>query len=134
MFFEFLCCGKPPRVKKSTIINYYDNGGLKMPGIYSIYTCQKLMWLKRLTNDKENLRHYHGHYWELKNIFWTLNLLKTILVARTKFYQQLLDCWFNMKTCPRGSAEEILHEYLLYNRFIKLGGSSLTITKMNNNI
>ena len=134
MFFEFLWCGKPPRVKKSTIINYYDNGGLKMTDIYSIHTCQKLMWLKHLTND--NKRKWKALSWPLFGIEKDILDFKLTegyyKVARTKFYQQLLDCWFNTKTRPPMSAEEILHEYLLYNQFIKLGGSSLTITIMNN--
>ena len=53
LFFYFLWGGKPPRVKKSTIINDYHEGGLKMPDIYSIHISQKVIWLKRLTNDNK---------------------------------------------------------------------------------
>ena len=98
IFFDFLWSGKPPRVKKSTIINDYDNGGLKMPDIYSIHTCQKLMWIKRLTNDNKRK-------WKALSLS-LLGIEKEFLdfkpsechykVARTKFYQQVLDCWFNL--------------------------------------
>ena len=53
-------------------------------------------------------------------------------VAKTKFYQQLLDCWFSVKTRPPISTEDILPEYILYNQYIKIGGSCLTITVINN--
>ena len=42
-------------------------------------------------------------------------------VAKTKFDQQLLDCWFSVKTKRPTSTEDILREYILYNQYIKIG-------------
>ena len=104
-------------------------GGLKMPDIYSIHTCQKLMWLKRLIDD--NKRKWKVLSWSLlgiEKVFLDFKLTEgDYKVAKTKYYQQLLDCWFNIKARPPCGAEEILHKYLLYNRFIKLGGCSLNM-------
>ena len=45
LFFDILWGGKPPRVKKSTLIYDYHQGGLKMADIYSIHISQKVIWL-----------------------------------------------------------------------------------------
>ena len=93
LFFDFLWGGKPLRVKKSTIINDYHEGGLKMPDIYSIHISQKVIWLKRLTND--NNKKWKALSWALLGIEKDLLDFKlpeeNYKVAKTKFYQQLLD-------------------------------------------
>ena len=133
LFFDFLWGGKPPRVKKSTIINDYYEGGLKMPNIYNIHISQKVIWLKRLTND--NNKKWKALSWALLGIEKDLLDFKlpeqNYKVAKTKFYQQLLDCWFSVKTRPPTSTEDILREYILYNQYIKIGGSCLTISVIN---
>ena len=94
LFFDFLWGGKPPRVKKSTIINDFHEGGLKMPDIYSIHISQKVIWLKRLTND--NNKKWKALPWALLGIEKDLLDFKlpeqNYKVAKTKFCQQLLDC------------------------------------------
>ena len=56
---------------------------------------------------------------------------KKYKVAKSKFYQQLLDCWFAIRTRPPMSSYDILNGYLLCNQNIQIGGSCLTIAVMN---
>ena len=51
LLFNFLWNNKPARIKRSTIINDIENGGLKMPDIYSINKTQKISWIKRLCDE-----------------------------------------------------------------------------------
>ena len=51
-----------------------------------------------------------------------------VAVAKTKFYQQVFDCWYLIKNCKPSTRNEILNEYILYNKFIKKGGKCLDVT------
>ena len=45
----------PSRVKRKTIINNLESGGLKMPDIYAFHTAQKCLWIKRLLDDNKKI-------------------------------------------------------------------------------
>ena len=96
-----------------------------MPDIYSIHAMQKFFLIKRLF-DGSNRR------W--KALSWSLLALQKDLldfklnegnyqVAKTKFYQQVLNSWFSIKTKRPQSVNEILNEYLVYNRYIQVNKS-----------
>ena len=51
LLFNFFWRNKPPRVKRSTIINDIQNGGIKMPDIYTVHATEKLAWMKRLLDN-----------------------------------------------------------------------------------
>ena len=136
VFLDFLWSGKPPRIKKSTIISGYGEGGLKMPDIYSIHASQKIMWIKRLTDN--NNRKWKKLEQLLLGI--DINLFSFKLPenmykqpARTQYHRQLLECWFDIKNCTPIHCNEIMSEYLLYNKYIQIGGSCLTESIINQN-
>ena len=41
-----------------------------------------------------------------------------VTVVKTKFYQQVLDCWYLTKNNQPSNRNEILNEYILHNKFI----------------
>jgi hypothetical protein len=45
IFYKFLWNGKKDKIKRSIIINEYEEGGLKMPNIQSFYRALKMSWL-----------------------------------------------------------------------------------------
>ena len=49
---KFVWKDSPPRVKHSSLIASYDNGGLKAPDIVSQYKALRLAWLARISNSK----------------------------------------------------------------------------------
>ena len=49
--FEFLWEGKPDKIKRKTIIQNIENGGLKMIDIELFINSLKASWVKRLTDD-----------------------------------------------------------------------------------
>jgi hypothetical protein len=44
---------KPPKIKNSTLIADIKHGGLKMPHFETMITSKKILWIKRLLNDRE---------------------------------------------------------------------------------
>ena len=136
LFLDFLWSGKPPRIKKSTIISGYGAGGLKMPDIYSIHASQKIMWVKRLTDNNDR------KWKKLEQLLLgiDINLFSFKLPenmykqsAQTQYHRQLLQCWFDIKNCTPIHCNEIMSEYLLYNKYIQIGGSCLTESIINQN-
>ena len=135
LLFNFLWRNKPPRVKRSTIINDIQNGGLKMPDIYTVHATQKLAWMKRLLDNSTKK-------WKVLS-FSLICLPKDYIdfklpsdryhTAKTQFYQQLLNCWFSIKNKKPTTVDEILNEYLFYNRFILVNKSCLELSIVDNN-
>ena len=48
MTFNFLWKGKPDRIKRVTVVNSYEKGGLKAPKISIFWDSLKLSWTRRL--------------------------------------------------------------------------------------
>jgi hypothetical protein len=48
IFYKFLWNGKKDKIKRSVIINEYEEGGLKMPHIQSFNKALKMSWLHKL--------------------------------------------------------------------------------------
>ena len=106
-----------------------------MPDIYSIHATHKLLWIKclmdetnrkwkTLTKAQVGISSEFLHFKLPENFY--------IQCAETKYYQQLLDFWYSFKNRAPTFAEEIKCEYLLYNRYISVGGSCLTIAIVGN--
>ena len=122
-------------MKWSTIINDIQNGGLKMPDIYTVHATQKLAWMKRLLDNSTKK-------WKVLS-FSLICLPKDYIdfklpidryhTAKTQFYQQLLNCWFSIKNKKPTTVDEILNEYLFYNRFILVNKSCLELSIVDNN-
>ena len=136
LFLDFLWLGKPARVKKSTIIRDYAEGGLKMPDIYSIHASQKLIWIKRLVDNNDRkwktlTRLLMGI--DCTMLHFKLPEKKYKQCAKTMFYQQLVNCWYVLKSRRPIHSKEILNEFLLYNAHILIGGSCLSDAMVGHN-
>ena len=132
LFFNFLWNNKPPKIKKSVITNSLTEGGLKMPDINTIHCVQKCLWIKYLTEPGQKK-------WKVLS-YQLLGLKPELLdfkppeaylnVAKTSFYQQVLDCWSLIKIREPTSVDEILNEHILYNRYIKIDNKCLDSSRL----
>ena len=127
VLFKFLWNKKPARIKRSSIIANTENGGLKMPDIYSIHKVSKITWIKRLLNeDDKNWKYLE---WKLLNIapHQIVRKLdeKSSNVALTNFHKQLLQIWFSVFSTAPITTKEILDEFLFENKFITFGNKPL---------
>ena len=124
LFLEFLWDGKPAKVKRSTIIANYYNGGLKMPDIFAVHTAAKIKWIKKLVSHESIEMKWQYLTWYLLNI--TKNKIKHKLPESqgnsclTPFHKQLFDSWQNITAIPPTTIEEISNEFIFDNRYICL--------------
>jgi hypothetical protein len=49
--FNFIWNGKTDTIKRTTLYNDYENGGLKSPHFQSFCRAQKLIWVRKLLDD-----------------------------------------------------------------------------------
>ena len=123
LLFDFLWNSKPAKIKRTTIIAPIGEGGMGMVDVYIVHIASKISWIKRL---------YDSTYgkWKivmLKSMNTELNILnKKCDLNRnqniTKFYEQVLKSWYELFNYIPNSPNEILNEYVLHNKSIKIGG------------
>ena len=95
--FNFLWKGKPPRIKRETIIAPIEDGGLWMPDIHAFHQAQKTIHIKNLV--LENAKSL--------NLFFTCSGFEKSLLKHkpsdsyleklvsNAFHAQVLKCWFD---------------------------------------
>ena len=131
--FNFIWGYKPEKVKRMTIISGYEDGGLKMLDIESFVTAQKVMWVKRLLNNKE------GSWKIFPNLILSQLLGNHSFQCSTKkgeqmksfplFYRQLFLVWNKTKEDPGEDPFKIRREILWHNDSIKIRGRDICYRK-----
>ena len=127
---DFIWSGKNPKIKHSTLIGDYSDGGLKDVDIKAKLKSLKLSWLKRLYSDD-------FHPWKnipLKlieqkfnqNIFFP-NLKIPSPSLFPDFYKQIIMYWSELCQTPL-TAESVLMQHIWYNQFILV--NNLPIRKL----
>ena len=122
LIFSFLWGDKPHRIKRETIIAMIEDGGLKMPDIYSFHMAQKIMCVKNLIAEDGKVLNLFltttgVQKFELKHRLSPAYLKK---LTCSPFYAQLLQCWFDFKTDHPENKNIILNEYLFLNSHITI--------------
>jgi hypothetical protein len=51
--FKFVWSNKTEKIKRSTMYNLYENGGVKVPNIQQFCNAQKISWVKRLIDNQD---------------------------------------------------------------------------------
>ena len=120
LIFAFLW-PKKVHVKKEVTIQDLQNGGLKMPDFVCKVKASKVIWVKRILDNRKyinlvtvvlNLPIDFDKYCSFKNdvAFLPSNI--------PPFYKQLLKCWYEIYSSEPVSDQEIRSEYLWYNKRI----------------
>ena len=130
---RFLWNSSTPKIKHSTLIGDYAEGGLKNVDINTKLKALKLTWVRRLSDDN-----YHpwkvlpGEYLTLPNgdsvfhrNFESNPFLLRKLNSLPTFYKDLLRYWSEVSHCDINCAELILSESLWYNTFIKIDANTV---------
>ena len=52
--FNFLWNGKPDKIKRTTLIQTIENGGIKFPDIYYLRNANKASWVPRIMDENNN--------------------------------------------------------------------------------
>lgn len=121
---NFVWNGKPAKVKTTTMIGNFENGGLKMPHFSTIVKSQKIMWIKRLC--KETNSNWQNIAWKQMGISKDQTFSKYSLkyidkaICSSPFYRQILYFWFDFYSAEPDKLF-IWQEKLWHNKFILIG-------------
>jgi len=137
IFVKYLWSGKPPKVKKTTIINYIERGGLKMPLLSAMIKGLKCTWIKRFLSPTfsildllNNFVHYKGK--TFKEI--VLSKLDTRYIQfDSLFYQQVLLGWFSLFSKHPNNIIDIANSKIWNNKHILINNSPVEYTNWHNN-
>ena len=118
---------KKPKIKHSTLIRDYSEGGLKDVDIKSKIVALQLTWMRRLHDE-------NFHPWKLiplnvlkplggSAVFHqNLDLTPELPNALPSFYRNLLSYWCENFSNYPDSKREISSEYIWYNKYIRIAG------------
>ena len=137
LLYQFVWGGKD-RVKRKTIVNDYEKGGLKMINLPDFLESLKLSWIKRLTNETvstwKNIAYYEFYklsigidIFKCNCNYMSLNeICKKEMNSMNTFYRSLIEIWLKCKTIR--SVDEVNNpgsEIIWNNENIKYNGKTL---------
>ena len=119
---DFVWNGKNPKIKHSTLISDYEDGGLKDIDVKTKIKSLNLSWVKRLFNQ-------NFHPWKniplklieqsfKQNIFYP-NIKITPPPVFPKFYKNLLLFWSELSQIPL-TIKSVLNQPIWFNSFIQI--------------
>ena len=104
LIFNFIWAGKPPKIKRNTIIGEKKDGGLKMCDFKIMEKALKITWVNRIQDESQapgkiipnQLLHKHGSLAFLTNCNFAPSMLDLDDKLPT-FYKKMLDYWSEFK-------------------------------------
>ena len=134
---DFIWNGKNPKIKHSTLINDYSNGGLRDIDIRSKIKALQLSWLKRLYDN-------NFHPWKIipTHLFSTLgpNIFYPNLSTEhfrkldsfPLFYMDIVRFWCEISSSPPITSSSILSECVYNNAHITIANSTINYNFLGN--
>ena len=127
--FDFLWRGKD-KIKKSTMILDYQQGGLKIMNFRLFVKAQRIMWINRLVTGTHDIKwkQYFKYLMRPKgsNLILYCNYWRdTVKLMLPSFYQNFLKAWIDMKEYVKTEERYRGNEILYNNNFIQLEGQTL---------
>jgi hypothetical protein len=122
ILYNFLWNGTE-KVKRLTMISDIANGGLKMPHLESIFETEKIIWIKRYSNDnyhpwKEFMKHSLAKTGGIDVLNRKLPHSFIVNSEMSEFNKEMLLVWNKTQIFPN-TPEEIGNQYLWNNQYIK---------------
>ena len=110
----FLWNDKPSKIKYSTAISTYADGGVKLTDFDSFVKTQKVLWAKSLLDADQASAHYLQTFIKMKLChFLNCNLDPAMIpIYIPFFYRQVLYAWFNFKNIV---GDSYIHKNVLWN-------------------
>ena len=129
LMYHFIWSAKMDKVKRATLINKIEKGGLKMIDLETMIQSQRVMWVKRYFKPP------HGAGWTFyleylcnKLKICSMGLFKcnldpeALCITWPLFYHQMMYAWFHFKNTEFVlSPWNIRRECLVYNKNIVIG-------------
>ena len=124
---KFIWDNKRAKIKHSSLIANYDQGGLKDIDIVTKIKALQLSWIKRLLDDnfhpwKIIPTHFLSNISPLGcNIFYPNFMLDKDIKNIPDFYQNILNFWTEFSHASPLTASSVLSECVWNNRHITVG-------------
>jgi hypothetical protein len=134
MIFKFLWNDKPAKIKGETVIADTEEGGLRMPHFPTIVASLKVLWIKRLLDEK--CSKWKKLAWTLMNISEFDLMCKhdsSLLKPLSSFYSQVLEAWYSLYSKTPVGVEEICTEIIWNNKHLTVGGIPVFYRKWYDN-
>ena len=127
IIFSFLWNKKPSKIKHSTIIKEYGEGGLKMINITAFIDALKSTWIRRLLMTDSKWQIFIKQYIQIEKLTscGIKYLQETIINLPNKFWIDVLLSLINLNKKMVLSDEDVLKSPLYYNDNIKIDGTSI---------
>ena len=124
IIFSFLWNKKPSKLKQTTVIKQYGEGGLKMINIRAFMEALKLTWVRRLLTVDCKWQVFIKQYLQVEQLTGcnTKYLEKVILQLPNYFWKDVLQSLININKKVTFTEEDILKSPIYYNNNIKIGG------------
>ena len=126
VLYQFIWNKKPDKIKRKTLINQYEEGGLKMIDLKSFSAALKMSWLRKIKSVD-----YTAH-WKTLLIDTLENLggdkflhlpkegLEIISIQFNAFWQEVIAIWASIQNITPTTPDEILLQTIWYNKNIKI--------------
>ena len=129
LLYHFIWGAKMDKVKRATLINRIEKGGLKMIDLETMIQSQRIMWVKRFFKQTERAGWtFHFEFLCNKLKISPTDLFKCNLdpeflcTTWPLFYHQMLFAWFHFKSVDcKITPWNIRRECLIYNKNITIG-------------
>ena len=130
LLFNFLWDNKPAKIKRCTIIAPIEQGGLAMIDVYEVHAASKCGWIKRLyDNSTSKWKISFLHLLNIGKNLLNKNLdLSIVNCCKSDFHKQILEGWIKIHSKEPKNYNEIVHQFLVYNKEIKIDRKQLTPT------
>ena len=129
LFFQFLWGqGKRAKVKREVMINSKTQGGAKMIDFQNMIYSMKALWIKRFLSSTSKSTNLALHCAGIKEKSILLHKLPAanFPLSLSKFDSQIIDSWYKFYAVYPDGIQEILNEKLVYNKFILIGGKTIS--------
>lgn len=134
LMFNFIWDGKPEKIKRNTLKQTYENGGLRMIDLEKFIWSLKVSWIKRIIDPKHDTLFKHIYINKLKDfcgkLYFECNFSEEDILKAFKqdgFFRDVLIAWckLNKKEVTLNYCNEIIWN----NSHIRAGGCTLLFKK-----
>ena len=120
---KFLWNEKPPRIKFKNAISKPECGGLKLTHMDTFIKAQKVVWVKRLLDDKSPSFNYLKQF--LPKMLFSDLLYCSISPEDMScdiplFYRQVLYVWFHIQRIRKKNSQNVPDEIIWLNKCIQI--------------
>ena len=124
--FNFMWSGKQHKVKRNVIVQDYELGGCCMVDFKEMLKVQKIKWVQKyFNNQKQHWKNTMQTLVGVDNLDVFLQSNFIIPKSISPFYNEVLSLWSEIKYDLIEEEEDVLNQYIWYNRYITINKKTL---------